>query len=128
MQVGYGALRGYLEMKPEMMPEVTRIESQFRKPGTSLADDLKLHLTDGRSWRIGKDLLGAAQRALIEAKMAEAPAAVHLIASGSVVLKPVPAGCTAAGVPARLVNCPTCEEPARSMDHTLAEAIYDYVI
>jgi len=50
------------------------------------------------------------------------------IASGSVVLKPVPAGCTAAGVPARLVNCPTCEEPARSMDHTLADAVYDYVI
>lgn len=50
------------------------------------------------------------------------------IASGSVVLKPVPAGCTAAGVPARLVNCPTCEEPAKSMDHTLADAVYDYVI
>jgi len=50
------------------------------------------------------------------------------IAAGSVVLKPVPAGCTAAGVPARLINCPTCEEPARSMDHTLAEAVYDYVI
>jgi len=43
------------------------------------------------------------------------------IASGSVVLKPVPAGCTAAGVPARLVNCPTCDEPARTMDQTLAE-------
>ncbi|MEY3259194.1 MAG: serine O-acetyltransferase, partial [Pseudomonadota bacterium] len=50
------------------------------------------------------------------------------IASGSVVLKPVPAHCTAAGVPARLVNCPTGEEPARTMDHTLAEALYDYVI
>ena len=50
------------------------------------------------------------------------------IASGSVVLKPVPPGCTAAGVPARLVNCPTCEEPAKSMDHTLADAVYDYVI
>jgi serine O-acetyltransferase len=50
------------------------------------------------------------------------------VASGSVVLKPVPAGCTAAGVPARLVNCPTCEEPAKSMDHTLADAVYDYVI
>src|SRR5678815_5077061 len=33
-----------------------------------------------------------------------------------------------AGVPARLVNCPTCEQPARSMDHTLADAVYDYVI
>jgi serine O-acetyltransferase len=50
------------------------------------------------------------------------------IASGSVVLKPVPAHCTAAGVPARLVNCPTCEEPAKTMDHTLAETVYDYVI
>ena len=42
------------------------------------------------------------------------------IASGSVVLAPVPAGCTAAGVPARLINCPTCQEPARTMDHTLS--------
>ena len=50
------------------------------------------------------------------------------IASGSVVLKPVPANCTAAGVPARLVACPTEAEPARTMDHTLAEAVYDYVI
>ena len=50
------------------------------------------------------------------------------IASGSVVLRPVPSHCTAAGVPARLVNCPTCKEPARTMDHTLAELVYDYVI
>ena len=50
------------------------------------------------------------------------------IASGSVVLKPVPPHCTAAGVPARLVNCPTCEEPAKSMDHTLPGTVYDYVI
>lgn len=45
------------------------------------------------------------------------------IASGSVVLMNVPSGCTAAGVPARLVNCPTCSEPARTMDHTLAAEI-----
>jgi serine O-acetyltransferase len=50
------------------------------------------------------------------------------VASGSVVLKPVPPGCTAAGVPARLTNCPTCAEPARTMDHTLAEDVYDYSI
>ena len=50
------------------------------------------------------------------------------VASGSVVLKPVPPHCTAAGVPARLVNCPTCDEPARTMDHTLADMVYDYVI
>ncbi len=42
------------------------------------------------------------------------------IAAGSVVLIPVPSGCTAAGVPARLMNCPTCSEPARTMDQTLS--------
>jgi serine O-acetyltransferase len=50
------------------------------------------------------------------------------IGSGSVVSKPVPSGCTAVGVPARLVNCPTCAEPAKTMDQTLADAVYDYVI
>lgn len=50
------------------------------------------------------------------------------VASGSVVLKPVPSGCTVAGVPARLVNCPTEQSPARTMDHTLADEVYDYVI
>jgi serine O-acetyltransferase len=38
------------------------------------------------------------------------------VAAGSVVLRDVPARCTAVGVPARLVNCPTCDEPGRSMD------------
>ncbi|MNT77810.1 Serine acetyltransferase [compost metagenome] len=50
------------------------------------------------------------------------------VASGSVVLKPVPAGCTVAGVPARVVACPTDAAPARTMDHTLADIAYDYVI
>lgn len=48
----YGALRGYLDMHDEVMPEVTRIEGQFRKPGTSLADDLKVYADmqkDGRA-------------------------------------------------------------------------------
>lgn len=39
----YGALRGYLDMHDEMMPEVKRIEAQFRKPGTRLEDDLKVY-------------------------------------------------------------------------------------
>jgi hypothetical protein len=39
----YGALRGYLEMHDEVMPEVTRIESQFRRPGSKLEDDLKVY-------------------------------------------------------------------------------------
>lgn len=50
------------------------------------------------------------------------------IASGSVVLKPVPAHCTAAGVPAKLVNCKTCDDPARAMDHTMPDIDIDYSI
>lgn len=42
------------------------------------------------------------------------------IAAGSVVLKPVPARCTVAGVPAKPVGGP-CAEPALSMDHTLKD-------
>jgi serine O-acetyltransferase len=75
--------------------------------------------------KVGKGvLLGAGAKVLGNIKIGD----YAKIASGSVVLREVPAGCTAAGVPARLVNCPTCEEPAKSMDHTLAEAVYDYVI
>jgi serine O-acetyltransferase len=75
--------------------------------------------------KIGKGvLLGAGAKVLGNIEIGD----YAKIASGSVVLKPVPAGCTAAGVPARLVNCPTCDEPAKTMDHTLAEAVYDYVI
>jgi alkaline phosphatase D len=47
---------------------------------------LHLHLTDGRSWRIERTLLGATQRAQIETAMDAAPAdTVHLLASGSVI-------------------------------------------
>ena len=75
--------------------------------------------------KIGRGvLLGAGAKVLGNIEIGE----YAKIASGSVVLKPVPAHCTAAGVPARLVNCPTCDEPARTMDHTLADAVYDYVI
>jgi serine O-acetyltransferase len=75
--------------------------------------------------KIGKGvLLGAGAKVLGNITVGD----YAKVASGSVVLKPVPPGCTAAGVPARLVNCPTCEEPARTMDHTLAEIVYDYVI
>jgi serine O-acetyltransferase len=75
--------------------------------------------------KIGKGvLLGAGAKVLGNIQIGD----YAKIASGSVVLKPVPAHCTAAGVPARLVNCPTCPEPARSMDHTLADMVYDYVI
>ncbi|MBL4595254.1 MAG: serine O-acetyltransferase [Robiginitomaculum sp.] len=41
------------------------------------------------------------------------------IAAGSVVLKPVPSGCTVAGVPAKPVSGDCCPEPAKSMNHLL---------
>ena len=74
--------------------------------------------------KIGKGvLLGAGAKVLGNIKIGD----YAKIASGSVVLKEVPPHCTAAGVPARIVNCPTCEEPAKSMDHTMPE-ILDFVI
>lgn len=42
------------------------------------------------------------------------------IAAGSVVLKSVPAGCTVAGVPARVVGN-SCPQPARSMDQSIPD-------
>jgi serine O-acetyltransferase len=71
--------------------------------------------------KIGKGvMLGAGAKVLGNIEIGD----YAKIASGSVVLKPVPAGCTAAGVPARLVNCPTADEPAKSMDQTLSDAVY----
>lgn len=63
----YGALRGYLDMHDEMMPEVTRIEGQFRKPGTKLEDDLKVY-ADMR--RDGQAQLKAFQASLTAAEKA----------------------------------------------------------
>lgn len=63
----YGALRGYLDMHDEMMPEVTRIETQFRKPGTSLADDLKVYAD---MQKIGRNQLKTFQASLTAAEKA----------------------------------------------------------
>ena len=40
------------------------------------------------------------------------------VAASSVVLSDVPAGCTVAGVPAKIVGC-KCDQPAQSMDHLI---------
>ena len=63
----YGALRGYLDMHDEMMPEVTRIETQFRKPGTKLSDDLKVYADMRRN---GQAQLKSFQAALTAAEKA----------------------------------------------------------
>lgn len=45
------------------------------------------------------------------------------VASGSVVLKPVPCNTTVAGVPARVVGNAGCAEPSRAMDHMVRDQI-----
>lgn len=47
------------------------------------------------------------------------------VASGSVVLHEVAAGCTVAGIPAVPVGGPCCENPADSMDHVFDVATFD---
>lgn len=47
----YGALSGYLDLYETVMPEVTRIESTWRRPGSNLADDLKVYQDQQRQGR-----------------------------------------------------------------------------
>lgn len=63
----YGALRGYLDLHDEVMPEVTRIETQFRRPGSKLADDLKVYEDQMRQ---GREDLKRFQTALTAAEKA----------------------------------------------------------
>ena len=43
------------------------------------------------------------------------------VGAGSVVLKSVPPGCTAVGVPARLVNCAGVARPSQEMNHLIED-------
>jgi serine O-acetyltransferase len=43
------------------------------------------------------------------------------VGAGSVVLKSVPAHCTAVGVPAKLINCDCGENPSQQMNHFIEE-------
>lgn len=62
-------------------------------------------------------LIGAGAKVLGNIKIGDCAR----IASGSVVLKEVPAETTVAGVPAKVVGVAGCAEPARTMDQILAE-------
>lgn len=74
---------------PAFWPEPPR---PLATPSLALADDVRLHLSDGRTWRTDnstfgpahRDLLGAAQRRrLTQAFVQAPPVALHLFASGS---------------------------------------------
>ena len=77
----YGALTGYVELKDQVMPEVTRIESTFRRPGTSLADDLKVYADmeqeSRRNLRLFERAMEAAEKASPRPINAQGAAAVQ---------------------------------------------------
>ncbi|MGD0192915.1 MAG: serine O-acetyltransferase [Rhizomicrobium sp.] len=50
------------------------------------------------------------------------------VGAGSVVLKSVPAGCTVAGVPARVIGCAGSERPSQTMDQLIDGYDGDYQI
>jgi len=66
----YGALSGYLELHDQVMPEVTRIESTWRRPGSKLSDDLKVYELQQRQGHADlkrfKAALTAAERASLQ--------------------------------------------------------------
>lgn len=63
----YGNLRGWLDMHDEVMPEVTRIETTFQRPGAKLFDDLKVY---GEMQNRGRSQLKFFQGALTAAEKA----------------------------------------------------------
>ena len=77
----HGALTGYVELHDQVMPEVKRIETTYRAPGSSLADDLKVYADMDK--QAHKDLklfasaMEAAERASIRPINAVGAAAVQ---------------------------------------------------
>jgi alkaline phosphatase D len=69
------------EAYDDYMPAYQKIKLSAKK--YKLKDDVILHLTNGRSWRKGDNLLGAIQAAAIEDFMDKNANAIHLLASGS---------------------------------------------
>jgi len=71
---------------------------------------------EDRHPKIGNQvLIGAGAKILGNIKIGDGAK----VASGSVVLKSVPEQCTVAGVPAKAVGGPCCDNPASKMDQTL---------
>ena len=63
----YGALRGYLDLHDQVMPEVTRIETTYRRPGSNLAQVLAVY---GQLQKQGKASLSSFARAMESAERA----------------------------------------------------------
>jgi hypothetical protein len=65
----YGALRGYLDLYDQVMPEVRRIESTWRRPGSNLADDMKVYSDMRRSGQTSLKVYARAMEAAEKASL-----------------------------------------------------------
>jgi hypothetical protein len=65
----YGALRGYLDLHDEVMPDVTRIEATYRPPGRKLEDDLRTYADLQKQGRADLKRLQAAMTAAEKASL-----------------------------------------------------------
>jgi serine O-acetyltransferase len=66
-------------------------------------------------------LLGAGAKILGNIEIGE----YSRVGAGSVVLKSVPANCTVAGVPAKIIGCAGCERPSQSMNQIIEDANFE---
>ena len=66
-------------------------------------------------------LLGAGAKILGNIEVGE----YSRVGAGSVVLKAVPANCTVAGVPAKVIGTAGCERPSQSMDQIIEDANFE---
>lgn len=77
----YGALRGYLDLHDQVLPEVKRIESTYRPPNRSLAEDMKVYAdqqTYGRAkLKDFQAALTAAEKASVRPINAQGAAAIR---------------------------------------------------
>ncbi|MBN4051771.1 serine O-acetyltransferase [Parvibaculum lavamentivorans] len=74
--------------------------------------------TGDRHPKVGRGvLLGADSKILGNITIGECAR----VGAGSVVLKDVPANCTVAGVPAKVIGCAGCDEPSRAMNQIIEE-------
>ncbi|PCJ71727.1 MAG: serine O-acetyltransferase [Rhodobiaceae bacterium] len=74
--------------------------------------------TGDRHPKVGRGvLLGADSKILGNITIGECAR----VGAGSVVLRDVPANCTVAGVPAKVIGCAGCDEPSRAMNQIIEE-------
>jgi len=64
-----GALGGYLELHDKVLPEVSRIEAAFQKPGTTHAEDMKVYADQQKAARADLKAFARAMQAAEKASL-----------------------------------------------------------